>query len=377
MKTICVASARPNFMKLAPIFDAFRPRPEFEPLLVHTGQHYDDAMSGVFFRELGLPKPFRNLGVGSGSSVARVAETMARFERVCLEEKPNLILVVGDVDGTLAAALVAAKLRIPLAHVEAGLRSFDRSMPEEINRVVVDSLADFLFCSEESAVRNLRREGAAPDKIFFVGNVMIDSLYKNLAAAAKSDILSRLDLRPRSYAVVTLHRPSNVDDPDALREILGALVEISRDLPLVFPVHPRTRKNIDALGLRPLLNSAPNIRLLEPLGRFDFLALVKDAGRVFTDSGGIQEETTALRVPCVTIRDNTERPITVEIGSNQLAGRSASGILAANERVARGEFDDRAIPPLWDGRAAERIVDALADRFQLERRRPDGNRSTR
>lgn len=363
MKIVCVASARPNFMKIAPIVDAFRKRPNVQIYLTHTGQHYDDAMSGVFFRELEIPDPDVNLGIASGSAVERLAEIMKAFEQVCLREKPDLTLVVGDVDGTLACALTASKLRIPVAHVEAGLRSFDRSMPEELNRILVDSLADLLFCSEPSAVDNLARENVSSEKTFLVGNVMIDSLLKCLPKARETDVLRRFGLKSKEYAAATLHRPATVDDPIALKEILDAFYEIQKELPIVFPVHPRTKKNLDRFNLTEFARSMNNLRLIEPLGYFEFLALNADAAVVFTDSGGVQEETTVLRVPCVTLRDNTERPITCELGTNQLAGRTKAGALQAYARVKKGDFRDRAVPELWDGKAAERIADIIVDRF--------------
>ncbi len=361
MKIVCVASARPNFMKIAPIVDAFRRNTSAEVYLTHTGQHYDDAMSGVFFRELGLPRPDVNLGVGSGSQVVQIAEIMKAFEAVCLRERPDLVLVVGDVNGTLACALVAAKLGIKLAHVEAGLRSFDRTMPEEINRILVDSVADMLFCTEHSALENLTREGVSANKMFFVGNVMIDALKKSLPKAKESNILTELGVEPRRYAVATLHRPAAVDDRDALTEILDAFEVVSRDLPLLFPVHPRTRKNIDAFGLASRVDAMAGLRILPPLGYFDFLALNNAAAVVFTDSGGVQEETTVLGVPCVTIRENTERPVTCEIGTNQLAGMSRQGILDAYVRVKSGQTRVAQTPELWDGAAAERIAKIVVE----------------
>ena len=363
MKILCVASARPNFMKMAPLVEEASRRPCFEPLLVHTGQHYDERMSGVFFRELGLPEPFVNLGVGSGSDVYQIAETMKRLEPTILQTRPGLVLVVGDVNGALAAALAAAKLRIPIARVEAGLRSFDRTMPEEINRALVDSVSDFLFCTERSAVQNLQREGIPDERIFFVGNVMIDSLLKNLPRTANSKILQTLALQPSNYASVTLHRPANVDDESSLREIIDALDVLQRDLTLVFPVHPRTRKNLEKFKLLNRLRSMKNLRVVEPLGYLDFLALNKDAKFVLTDSGGLQEETTVLKIPCVTLRDNTERPSTIQEGSNILAGRTCESVLNACRLANSRRREDFKIPELWDGNAAVRIIDVLEKRF--------------
>lgn len=362
MKIVCVVSARPNFMKIAPILEAFKTLKSTQTLLVHTGQHYDDKMSGVFFRELGIPSPDVSLECG-GSGIPQTARMMKEFEKVCLAEKPDGIVVVGDVNGTLAAAFVASRLNIKIAHVEAGLRSFDRTMPEEVNRVVVDQLADLLFCTERDAIANLEREGVSRSRICLVGNVMIDSLLKNLERAKDSTILESLGFAPGSYSVATLHRPALVDNRDALCEILDAFDVILRETPIVWPVHPRTKKNIVAFGIEERLNSTPNLRLIEPLGYLEFLKLSANARCVLTDSGGLQEETTALKVPCITIRENTERPITCEIGTNQLAGMSAEGVLAAWRRVVKGAYGARAIPELWDGRAAERIAREIIVRW--------------
>lgn len=343
-------------MKVAPIIDELKRR-DIDYVLVHTGQHYDEKMSKLFFVDLGMPKPHVDLEVGSGSHARQTGEVLMRIEPILESEKPDVVIVVGDVNSTLAATLAAAKLCIPVAHVEAGLRSFDRTMPEEINRLMTDSVADFLFTTEELASEHLRREGIPDEKIFFVGNTMIDSLVKHVRRADESPILEQLGVTPKNYGVVTLHRPSNVDQPESLRDILEALSTIARDLPLVFPIHPRTRKRIAEFGLEALL--AQGFILSEPLGYLDFLKLNKDARLVLTDSGGIQEETTVLGVPCITLRHNTERPITVTAGTNQLVGSDKHQILSAAAKVLSGQTEKKQIPPLWDGQAAKRIVDVL------------------
>ena len=360
-----VVGTRPNFMKIAPLVAAFRAKPRLRPVLVHTGQHYDERMSRLFFEQLGIPRPDINLEVGSASHAAQTAEIMRRFEPVVLEYRPDLVLVVGDVNSTVACALVAAKLCVPVAHVEAGLRSFDQTMPEEINRLLTDAIADFLFATEPSAVENLRREGIPPEKIHFVGNVMIDTLRANLQKAHESPILGDLGLQPRRYAAMTLHRPSNVDDRETFGRIAAAVGGIARELPVVFPVHPRTRKNMAALGLLAGGRSGDwaNVRLVEPLGYLDFLKLMAEARLVLTDSGGIQEETTILKVPCLTLRENTERPITVAVGCNQVVGTDPERILAAFRRVMEAETFTCGTPELWDGHAAERTADILAARL--------------
>ncbi|HEY3412170.1 MAG TPA: UDP-N-acetylglucosamine 2-epimerase (non-hydrolyzing) [Armatimonadota bacterium] len=354
-KLICVGGARPNFMKLAPLVRLLRGDDRFQTLLVNTGQHYDDQMSGQFFRDLGMPEPDYQMEVGSGSHAVQTGEIMKRFETIVQNEQPRAVLVVGDVNSTIACALVAAKLHVPVVHVEAGLRSFDRSMPEEINRLVTDVLSDLFLVTEESGAFNLRTEGAAEEKIAMVGNLMIDSLFFHLKRAEESDIARRCGLQEnQSFGLVTLHRPANVDDAMQLAGIMEALREISQDLPLLFPVHPRTRSRLS----RENVGEGDCIRLLDPLGYIDFLGLMRRAAVVLTDSGGIQEETTALGIPCLTIRDNTERPITVEQGTNILAGTCKKSILAAWEQIGRQPKQGR-IPPLWDGRAAERCRDAV------------------
>jgi len=362
VKAANVVGTRPNFMKIAPIGAAMRADGFFEPLLVHTGQHYDRKMSKVFFEELGLPIPDINLSVGSGAHGMQTGRVMARFEAVALEERPDLVVVVGDVNSTLAAALVAAKLHIPVAHVEAGLRSFDRSMPEEINRVLTDGISDFLFATEPAALDNLRAEGVSDEKVFFVGNVMIDSLLAHRRRAASSPVLSRLGLAERGYAVLTLHRPSNVDAPEPLGRVVAALEEIAARLPVIFPAHPRTVKSLERFHLRDRLERSP-VRLLEPMGYIDFLRLVDRAAVVLTDSGGLQEETTLLGVPCVTLRENTERPVTLTHGTNVLVGNDTERIVEEALKAVSGERGQAQVPELWDGHAAERIVQILRRRL--------------
>jgi len=359
MRILSVAGARPNFMKIAPLMDAFAAAPDIEPMLVHTGQHYDERMSDLFFRQLGIPAPDVNLGVGSGSHAAQTAAIMTAFEPVVTRARPDAVLVVGDVNSTIACGLVAVKLGVRLVHVEAGLRSGDRTMPEEINRLLTDAISDLLFCTEQSGVDNLRREGVDPDRVFLVGNVMIDTLLKNKARADASDVLDRLGLAPGGYAVLTLHRPSNVDDPAVLARLLDALETIAAELPIVLPAHPRTRQRIEALGLGERVAGIRNLRIIEPAGYLDFLRLMGEARLVLTDSGGIQEETTILKVPCLTLRENTERPVTVDMGSNHLVGTDPARILAAFRAVIDGNLPAPQTPPLWDGHAAGRVVDAL------------------
>jgi len=360
MRVVNVAGARPNFMKIAPLMDAFRAEPRIEPMLVHTGQHYDERMSDLFFRQLGIPEPDINLGVGSASHAVQTARIMEAFEPVVIEHKPDAVLVVGDVNSTIACGLVAVKLGVKLIHVEAGLRSFDRTMPEEINRVLTDAISDLLFCTEQSGVDNLRREGVSQEKVHLVGNLMIDTLLKNKAKADASTILDDLGLAPEGFAVLTLHRPSNVDDEKVLGGLLDALEVIQRDLPIIFPIHPRTRKNLEGSSLGSRVEGMSGLRLIDPVGYLEFLKLMSSARIVLTDSGGIQEETTILKVPCLTLRENTERPVTVEVGSNRLVGTDPGVIVAAYREALQGRRDYRS-PPLWDGHAAGRIVQVLLD----------------
>lgn len=361
MKILVVAGARPNFMKIAPIVRELRRQaasggPAWE--MVHTGQHYDYAMSKVFFDELGLPEPEHFLEAGSGTHAEQTARVMVAFEKVCVETRPDMVVVVGDVNSTLACAVTAKKLGIGVAHVEAGLRSRDWTMPEEINRIVTDALADLLFVTEPAGRENLLQEGKPEERILFAGNVMVDTLLHQLDRLADLPPAEGLPEEGEPYGVVTLHRPSNVDDPVVFRGILEALAEIGRDLPLLYPIHPRARKRMEEFDLSALAEG-PGLRLLPPLSYLNFLRLWKEARLVLTDSGGLQEETTALGVPCFTVRENTERPVTVDVGSNTLVGTAREGILEAFRRFQAGELKEGRVPDLWDGRAAERIVAAL------------------
>lgn len=357
-----VAGARPNFMKIAPIVRALEAASDrFAYRIVHTGQHYDAEMNEVFFRELGIPEPAVFLGAGGGSHGEQTARIMIAFEADCLAHRPDLVLVVGDVNSTLAAALVAAKLNIPVAHVEAGLRSGDMAMPEEINRRVTDALSDWLFVTEPAGLDNLRREGKDEARIFHVGHVMVDNLFYQCARLdgmeAGAYPSNALKEKLGRYGVVTLHRPSNVETAQALGGMAEALGAISKDLPLIFPVHPRTRASIERFGV----SFAPGVHLTAPLSYMEFLNLWRDAALVVTDSGGLQEETTALGVPCVTVRENTERPVTVEEGTNMLAGTAPAKIIAAARRALTMQRREAPRPQFWDGRAAERIVAILAE----------------
>ena len=376
MKIISVVGARPNFMKIAPIHKAFN---QFNPpagkvknsqpkadepkaqklnidhLICHTGQHYDEKMSKIFFEDLELPKPDIYLGAGSGSHAEQTAKIMVEFEKVLLKEKPDLIIVVGDVNSTIACSLVAAKMGVKIAHVEAGLRSFDRTMPEEINRLLTDQLADYLFVTEKSGIDNLKNEGIPDEKVFFPGNVMIDSLVHYLPKAKESKVMEHFGLFPLDFILVTLHRPSNVDSLDNVKQIVLLLNRLAAKRKIIFPVHPRTKINIDRLNL----NINPGLILTDPIGYIDFLSLTQNAGLIITDSGGIQEESTYLGVQCITVRNNTERPITVEEGTNQLVGTDLQNVELAALGVLDGKIKKGKIPKLWDGHAAERIVELL------------------
>jgi UDP-N-acetylglucosamine 2-epimerase (non-hydrolysing) len=371
IKLLIIAGARPNFMKVAPVIKAAEAHNArcgdggvfLDWRLVHTGQHYDQKMSDIFFQELGIPAPHINLGIGSGSHALQTANVMCKFEEVCLAQTPDWVVVVGDVNSTMACTLVCAKLGIKVAHVEAGLRSFDRTMPEEVNRIVTDALADLLLTPSADADENLKREGIAESKIKLVGNVMIDTLAANLAKAESSFILKELGLQRKSFAYVTLHRPSNVDDKESLSEIVVNLNELAKRLPIVFPMHPRTRKMLDQFGILPASNGT--FKILEPIGYYDSICLTQNARLILTDSGGLQEESTFFKTPCLTLRPNTERPVTITFGSNRLTKLSRlpadiEDVLSAGKEMGR-------IPPLWDGKAAERIVEALIEQDRIIR----------
>ncbi len=364
IKVINVVGARPNFMKIAPIISEMNKRPEFELKLLHTGQHYDDEMSKYFFEDLRIPKPDIYLGVGSGNHGEQTGKIMIEFEEVLLAEKPDLVLVVGDVNSTIACGLVAVKQGVKFAHVEAGLRSFDRTMPEEINRLLTDQIADFLFITEKSAEGNLLKEGISREKVHFVGNVMIDSLLGNLERARNSKILSDLNLQSQEFALLTLHRPSNVDTKANFLQILNALEEIQKEVVLVFPIHPRSRKRLNEFGLNKHLKKMPNFLVQAPLGYLDFVKLMSESKFVLTDSGGVQEETTILGIPCLTLRENTERPVTVSQGTNEVIGINAKRLVAASRKILRGSFKKGKRPDLWDGKAAKRIVEVIIKSFK-------------
>jgi len=357
-----IAGARPNFMKIAPIIDAAKARQRngvnIHYRLIHTGQHYDQNMSASFFEQLGIPDPDINLGAGSGTQAEQTSTIMTGYEKVLQQKRPSLCMVVGDVTSTMACSIVARKMLVDVAHVEAGIRSGDWTMPEEINRVVTDSITNYFFTTSEIAGMNLRKEGVSGDRIFFVGNTMIDSLLRNIDRFRKPEIWDEACLEPRGYIVMTLHRPANVDEEGKLKELLNAIIISSGGLPLVFPVHPRTAKNIQNMGIH-----SPNLYMIEPLGYLEFNYLVKRAKAVITDSGGITEETTVMHIPCMTVRDNTERPETISIGTNELIGTDPKAIYPAMEKLLSGNWKKGQIPPKWDGRTAERIVDVLIDRL--------------
>ncbi len=362
MKILHVVGARPNFMKVAPVMKAIAAAGFAEQRLVHTGQHYDASMSDVFFADLGLPTPDVHLGVGSGTHGEQTGRVMEAFEKVCLAERPDLVAVVGDVNSTMAAAIDAAKLRIPCAHVEAGLRSFDWNMPEEVNRVITDRVCEILLTPSADADENLRREATPPGRIFRVGNVMIDSLLAHLERARATGSPEKMGLQPGAYAVLTLHRPSNVDAAPALEAILAAVEEIQGRMPVVFPVHPRTRRRIDEFGLGPRVAAMKQLRLCEPLGYLEFLGLFSKARLVLTDSGGLQEETTALGIPCLTLRETTERPVTVSEGTNTVVGTNRDRILGEAAKALDGHGKQGRVPALWDGKASVRIAEVFRAR---------------
>jgi UDP-N-acetylglucosamine 2-epimerase (non-hydrolysing) len=361
-KVISVVGARPNFIKIAPVHNAFRPFGDrVRHLICHTGQHFDKNMSDVFFKELEMPTPDYNLGVSGGSHAVQTARIMIEFEKVLETEKPDLVIVPGDVNSTLAASLVAAKLSIPVAHVESGLRSFDRAMPEEINRILTDIIADMLFVSEPSGIKNLRHEGIDEGHIFYTGNVMIDSLVQYLPLINKVSVAGSFRTEPGNYTLVTLHRPTNVDNTEKLADYLNMLNRIAEIQPVIFPVHPRTRANIEKFGLQQKLN--PSLHIIDPAGYIDFIALIKNASLIITDSGGIQEESTFLGVQCITCRENTERPVTVEIGTNHLVGTDISAIFKKTTEILGGKIKKGRIPDLWDGKTAERIAGVILKRL--------------
>ena len=359
-KIVLVAGARPNFMKVGPVLRELLKYPQFfRTQFIHTGQHYDTEMSDVFFQDLDLPRPDQSLGVGSGSHAEQTAKIMVAFEQVCSNNRPDLVLVVGDVNSTMACAITAKKLCIPVAHVEAGLRSHDWTMPEEINRVVTDVISDLLFTPSRDADQNLLREGISSERIHFVGNVMIDCLLTQLSKTEKRDVLNRFSLDAKNYAVLTLHRPSNVDEQEVFRSIIDTLIDLSHELPIVWPIHPRSRKRLENFGLLDRVTQSRGLRLTPPLGYLDMLALNRFARLIITDSGGLQEEATVLGVPCITLRPNTERPITVEVGCNQVVGNQPDRIRSAILSVLNTNGCQIHIPELWDGRAAVRIVQVL------------------
>ena len=359
-KILSVVGARPNFVKIAPVAKAFKKyKNEVKHLLCHTGQHFDERMSEVFFNDLKMPRPDFNLGISGGSHAEQTARIMLEMEKVLAVEKPDLVIVPGDVNSTLAAALVASKMGIPIAHVEAGLRSYDKTMPEEINRIVTDVVSDLLFVTEHSGMHNLRDEGVDDDKIFFVGNTMIDTLEANYDIVEASPITDELDLPKENYIVATFHRPSNVDDPESLRELMATLGRLAEHRKLVFPVHPRTRKNIAKFGLEDTM--PPGLLLTEPLGYIEFLSLMRYAELVITDSGGIQEETTYMNVQCITVRKNTERPVTIDVGTNHLVGISMEKVEKTAMDILGGTTKPGRIPELWDGKAAKRIAEIIME----------------
>lgn len=355
---ILVVGARPNFMKMAPLYDELKKR-NLPVILLHTGQHYDENMSTVFFEDLGMPKPHIYLGVGSASHAKQTATIMIDFEKVCKKESPSIVIVAGDVNSTIACALVATKLSIPVGHVEAGLRSFDMKMPEEINRILTDRISNLLFTPSKDANLNLAKEGMDTENIKLVGNIMIDSLLNNIEKSEISTIHKKINVEKGNYALITLHRPSNVDDELNLSGIIEALESIAKDIPIIFPVHPRTTNMINEFGLDNRINQVPNLILTKPIRYLDFLALMKYSKVVLTDSGGLQEETTALGIPCITLRENTERPITVEEGTNTIVGNKPENIIKEWKNISINGGKSGRIPKLWDGKTAERISDII------------------
>jgi len=362
IKVICVVAVRPNFIKVAPLLQEFKKYSRFEVSLVHTGQHYDQNMSDVFLADLEMPKPDVHLGIGSGSHAEITGKVMEAFEQVVLKKRPDLVIVVGDVDSTLATTITAAKCMIPVAHVEAGLRSYDRTMPEEINRVLTDSLSQFCFTPSEDAEENLKNEGVDSGKIHFVGNIMIDSLVRFRKKAEETRILAETGLQSRNYVLLTMHRPANVDETERLESILNAVKEIASEIPVVFPIHPRTSKNLKRLKIWDLLKHE-NIKCMEPIRYLEFLQLTQHAGLVLTDSGGIQEETTFLGIPCLTLREGTERPITVQEGTNQIVGHNTDTIVKKAKEILSGRIKQGGVPKYWDGHTAGRILKVIQNHF--------------
>ncbi|MBT4482911.1 MAG: UDP-N-acetylglucosamine 2-epimerase (non-hydrolyzing) [Candidatus Latescibacteria bacterium] len=361
-RIVIVAGARPNFIKIAPLIHELKKYDDcFNVTLLHTGQHYDFQMSEVFFQNLNIPSPDIFLDIRSGSHAVQTARIMVAFEEAILKERPDLVVVVGDVNSTLACSIVASKSGVSIAHVEAGLRSFDRAMPEEINRIVTDSLSDYLFVNEESGLKNLEKENVNSDKIYFVGNIMIDTLLRNLPIIGRSEILDKLNLNSREYSVVTLHRPGNVDSSETLSEIFDVLSTISRKIKIIYPLHPRTMKTISDHGFFEKFKNIDGLVMIEPLGYIDFIKLVKDSRFVITDSGGIQEETTVLKIPCLTMRENTERPVTITKGTNYMVGRDRKKIIQLTDVILNNEAKEGTIPELWDGKTGERIVRVLVE----------------
>ncbi len=368
IKILNVVGARPNFMKIAPLHRAFLKTGKIDSKILHTGQHYDEKMSDIFFNQLALPKPDYYLGVGGGSHTYQKANVMLKFEEVLLEEKPDLVLVVGDVNATAACSIVGVKMGIPVAHVEAGLRSGDRKMPEEVNRIITDAISNFLFITEHSGLINLAKEGVPDDKVFFVGNVMIDSLYHFRKKAAESKVLDNLGVKPKDYILMTMHRPHNVDHEKGLKDIIQIVKDATQHKKVVFAIHPRTTNNLKRFGLYESLASIEGLSLIGPQGYLEFLKLMDNAALIITDSGGIQEETTYLQVPCMTFRDTTERPITVELGTNfLLQDLDPVTVKIQMEAILNGAAKNGIIPPLWDGHAAERIAEILIDKIKVDK----------
>ena len=356
-KVIVVAGARPNFIKISPLIKEISKDNNFNCLLCHTGQHFDHSMSEIFFKDLGIPPPDYNLGVSGGTHAQQSACIMLEFEKVLVKEQPDLIIVVGDVNSTMSCSLVASKLNIKVAHIEAGLRSKDSSMPEEINRIITDSISDYLFVSEKSGLENLSSEGISDSKVFFVGNIMIDSLIQNMEKINKSEISNTLNLSKNKYILATFHRPSNVDEKENLQKLISLLNRLSEHRDIIFPIHPRTKSNLDKFNL--IIDICPRIKLINPIGYIDFQSLIKKAEFIITDSGGIQEETSFLSVPCLTMRDNTERPVTVSEGTNILVGTNISDAYNSASKIFEGDIKKGKIPELWDGRTSRRIINVL------------------